>query len=46
MKHIKLYEQFVNESMYLVNEVFGAKPAILKRLYTELSKAKNIELIS
>lgn len=46
MKHIKLYEQFVNESMYLVNEVSGAKPAILKRLYTELSRAKNIELIS
>lgn len=45
MKHIKLFEEFIlNEN--LVNEVSGAKPAILKKLYTELAKAKNIELIS
>ena len=34
MKHIQLFEEFVNE-------VSGAKPAILVKLYNELSKAKN-----
>jgi hypothetical protein len=34
MKHIQLFEEFVNE-------VSGAKPAILVKLYNELSKAQN-----
>jgi hypothetical protein len=34
MKHIKVFEDFVNE-------VSGAKPAILVKLYNELAKAKN-----
>lgn len=34
MKHVQLFEEFVNE-------VSGAKPAILVKLYNELSKAKN-----
>ena len=34
MKHTQLFEEFVNE-------VSGAKPAILVKLYNELSKAKN-----
>lgn len=37
MKHIKLYEDFVNEE---------AKPEILVKLFKELSKAKNIESIA
>jgi hypothetical protein len=36
MKHIKLYEQFVNEE---------AKPEILVKLFKELSKAKNVESV-
>lgn len=34
MKHVQLFEEFVNE-------VSGAKPAILVKLYNELSKAQN-----
>jgi hypothetical protein len=36
MKHIKLYEDFVNEE---------AKPEILVKLFKELSKAKNVESV-
>jgi hypothetical protein len=36
MKHIKLYEQFVNEE---------AKPEILVKLFKELAKAKNVEKV-
>jgi hypothetical protein len=39
MKHVQLFEEFVNE-------VSGAKPAILVKLYNELSKAKNKALLS
>lgn len=39
MKHIQLFEEFVNE-------VSGTKPAILVKLYNELSKAKNKESLS
>lgn len=39
MKHMQLFEEFVNE-------VSGAKPAILVKLYNELSKAKNKESLS
>jgi len=34
MKHIQLFEDFINEAS-------DAKPAILVKLYNELSKAKN-----
>jgi hypothetical protein len=36
MKHVKLFEQFLNEE---------AKPAILVKLFKELAKAKNVEKI-
>mgnify|MGYP000595253411 CR=1 FL=1 len=36
MKHIKLYEDFVNEE---------AKPEILVKLFKELAKAKNVEKV-
>lgn len=39
MKHVKLYEQFVNEASN------SDKPEILVKLYKELSKAKNLELL-
>jgi hypothetical protein len=39
MKHIKIFEEFINEAA-------DKKPAILVKLYNELSKAKNMEKIS
>ncbi len=36
LKHIKLYEQFVNEE---------AKPEILVKLFKELAKARNVEKV-
>lgn len=39
MKYTKLFEEFVNE-------VSGAKPAILVKLYNELSKSKNMKSLS
>jgi hypothetical protein len=39
MKHIKLFEEFVNEAS-------DKKPQILVKLFKELAKAKNVEKIS
>lgn len=39
MKHLQLFEQFINESKE------SPKPELLKKLFAELEKAKNLHLL-